>query len=258
MKLSVKEIESKLQENSHIDQEFLQIVKSDERRGVQKVFAKWEALQKKQAQLIDTFEEMLHYERMKKEQGFALIAGVDEVGRGPLAGPVVASAVILPDNFQLLGLNDSKKVTKKNREAFFEIINREAVSIGIGIVSAADIDRINIYQASKLAMQKAIASLKITPDYLLIDAMQLSLPIPQMAIIKGDSKSISIAASSIIAKVTRDQYMEKLADKFPNYGFGKHMGYGTVEHLAAIDHYGICHEHRRSFAPIRNRCQEKA
>lgn len=254
VKLSIKEIENILQNNENISEQFLLEVKNDERKGVQKAYAKWENLKEKQGQLVTQFEEMLFFEREIRRNNVTYIAGIDEVGRGPLAGPVVAAAVILPAKFQLLGLTDSKKVSKKNRDEFYEIIYSKAISIGIGIVHAEEIDRINIYEATKLAMLKAVNELAVPPEHLLIDAMKLPLPISQTSIIKGDCKSISIAASSIIAKVTRDRYMEQLSKQFPQYGFENHMGYGTVDHLKAIDDYGVCHEHRQSFAPVRERC----
>lgn len=254
MNLSIKEIEKILQANLDITEEMLVSIQNDERKGVQKAYLKWSAQKAKFQQESNQFEEMSVYERELRKNKIFHIAGIDEVGRGPLAGPVVAAAVILPENFQLLGLTDSKKLTKKKRDEFFEIIHREATSVGVGIVSAKEVDRINIYEATKLAMQMAISELQIQPEHLLIDAMKLALPINQTSIIKGDSKSVSIAASSIIAKVTRDHYMEQLAKTYPHYGFEKHMGYGTKEHLEALDKYGICEEHRKSFAPIQKLC----
>ncbi len=254
MKLSIKEVEQFLEENWTICETTLEEIKADKRKGVKKAFTKWEKKREKQQLLENEFQEMLQYEQQLRMDKVSLIAGIDEVGRGPLAGPVVAAAVILPEKFKLLGLNDSKKITKKNRELFFQKITSEAVSFGIGVVSANEIDQVNIYESTKVAMQRAISELSVVPDHLLIDAMQLPTSIAQTSIIKGDSKSISIAASSIVAKVTRDRYMERLAEQFPHYGFDKHMGYGTEEHLAAIDQYGICDEHRKSFAPIRERC----
>ncbi len=252
--LSIKEVEQLLEENCMICDSMVEKIKADNRKGVQKAFLKWEKKREKEQLLEENFQEMLKYEQKLRMENISLIAGIDEVGRGPLAGPVVAAAVVLPENFKLLGLTDSKKITKKNRETFYETITTEAVSIGIGVVSAEEIDRVNIYEATKIAMQRAINELSVTPEHLLIDAMQLPITIEQTSIIKGDSKSISIAASSIIAKVTRDRYMERLAEQLPHYGFDKHMGYGTVEHLNAIDQHGICVEHRKSFAPIRERC----
>ncbi|MCT8139806.1 ribonuclease HII [Anaerobacillus sp. CMMVII] len=251
--MSIKEVENILKMNEEVSEDLLFTIKSDDRKGVQKAFSKWLSQKEKQEQLETQFEEMLYYERKAWEQGLRYIAGIDEVGRGPLAGPVIAAAVILPEKFRLMGLTDSKKVSKKNREEFYEVIYSEAISIGIGVVPAEEIDRINIYEATKLAMLKALDELNIPPEHLLIDAMKLPTNYTQTSIIKGDSKSVSIAASSIIAKVTRDHYMEKLGQQYPQYGFENHMGYGTKEHLAAIDEFGLLSEHRKSFAPIRER-----
>ncbi len=170
---------------------------------------------------------------------------------GPLAGPVVAAAVILGEDFYLPGLNDSKKVSESKREQFYKYIMEHAICVAIGKATAAEIDELNIYQATKLAMSRAVDSLKIKPDYLLIDAMEIPITIPQKPIIKGDAKSVSIAASSIIAKVTRDRYMKDLGEKYPHFGFENHMGYGTAAHMESIEKYGIIDEHRRSFAPIK-------
>ena len=182
-----------------------------------------------------------------REQGFSLIAGIDEVGRGPLAGPVVASAVILPETFYLPGLNDSKKISEAKRELFYETIMEEAIAVGTGIVHNEEIDEINIYEATKKAMITAVAQLSQQPDHLLIDAMKLDLPIPQLSIIKGDAKSVSIAAASIVAKVTRDRMMKEYAKEYPHYGFDKNMGYGTSAHLDALHAYGLTPWHRKKF-----------
>lgn len=254
MKMSIKEIEEILLCNKEVSEELLLKIKDDERIGVQKAYLKWKTKQEKENKLEMEFEAMLQFEREIRAYGLRYIAGIDEVGRGPLAGPVIAAAVILPEDFRLLGLTDSKKVNKKQREEFYDAIYQRAISIGIGVISSEEIDRVNIYEATKLAMLKAIDELSILPEHLLIDAMKLPSQIPQTSIIKGDSKSVSIAASSIIAKVTRDRYMEQLSETFPQYGFETNMGYGTSEHLDAIDQFGVMSEHRRSFAPVRERC----
>lgn len=176
------------------------------------------------------------------------ICGIDEVGRGPLAGPVVAGAVILPKGCSILYINDSKKVSEKKRNELFEIISKEAVSIGIGIVSPARIDEINILQATYEAMREAIQNLSIRPDILLNDAVTIpGIEIVQVPIIKGDAKSITIGAASIMAKVTRDKMMEEYAQIFPEYGFEKHKGYGTPAHIEALKEFGASPIHRRSF-----------
>jgi ribonuclease HII len=188
----------------------------------------------------------------EKYSNLNYICGVDEVGRGPLVGPVVASAVILPKNYFIEGLTDSKKLSKKKRDYFYEIIKKDALSIGIGIVDNKKIDEINILEASRLAMKKAINSLSIKPDVILTDAMRLDMGIPEEDIIKGDLKSITISAASVIAKVTRDKMMEELHEKYPMYNFIKNNGYPTKEHIEAIKKYGIIKEHRKSFRPIKD------
>lgn len=188
----------------------------------------------------------------EKYSNLDYICGVDEVGRGPLVGPVVASAVILPKNYYIEGLTDSKKLSKKKRESFFEIINKDALAIGIGVVDNQKIDEINILEASRLAMKIAVNNLKIKPDVILTDAMKLDIGIPEEDIIKGDLKSITISAASVIAKVTRDKMMEELHEKYPMYNFIKNNGYPTKEHIEAIKKYGIIEEHRKTFSPIKD------
>lgn len=200
-------------------------------------------------------EEMLTYERQLWEQGYDIVAGVDEVGRGPLAGPVVAAAVVLPQDFSILGINDSKKVTEKKREELFSIIKEEAVAYGIGIVDHQVIDEINILEATKIAMKKAITNLKIDLEkktgkslkYILIDALTLDIDVPQMGMVKGDAKSVSIAAASIIAKVTRDHMMIDYDTKYPGYSFASNKGYGTKAHYEGLDSLGMCPIHRKTF-----------
>ena len=194
------------------------------------------------------------YERELRENGLSFIAGVDEVGRGPLVGPVVAACVVLPENFDLNGLTDSKKLTEKKRDFFYEEIKKQALGIGVGIIDEKKIDEVNIYEATKLAMKKAIAECKKTCniEHILIDAMPLELDIPTTSIIKGDLKSITISAASVIAKVTRDRMLDELHEKFPMYDFKKNKGYPTKKHLEAIEKYGIIDEHRRSYGPVKN------
>lgn len=196
---------------------------------------------------MDNYE----YERELKDKGIKLIAGVDEVGRGPLVGPVVAACVILPDDFNLDGLTDSKKLSEKKRDFYFEEIKRQAVSYGIGIIDERKIDEVNIYEATKLAMKEAINNCHIKPEHVLIDAMPLELDIPTTSIIKGDLKSITISAASVIAKVTRDRMLMELDEKYPMYEFKKNKGYPTKKHLEAIKEYGIIDEHRRSYGPVK-------
>lgn len=191
-------------------------------------------------------EQMCEYE---KEYGvYSYICGIDEAGRGPLAGPVVAGAVILPKDCRILYINDSKKLSEKRRNELFDIIKEEAVTYGIGIIDAARIDEINILQATYEAMRSAINNLNPSPDILLNDAVTIpKVDIKQVPIIKGDAKSISIAAASVLAKVTRDRIMEEYDKKYPEYGFAKHKGYGSAFHTEAIRKYGPCPIHRRSF-----------
>ncbi|WP_409305402.1 ribonuclease HII [Peribacillus sp. SCS-155] len=250
--MSIREIEEKLREIDSLNHPFIRKCKTDERKGVADLLEKWRNRINKQLALKEQFMQMSVYEQDLHSQGFELVAGIDEVGRGPLAGPVVAASVILPEDFYLPGLNDSKKIPEAKREIFYDIILKESTSIGIGIIHSEEIDRLNIYQATKKAMLSAIRELEATPDYLLIDAMSLEVPMPQLSIIKGDSKSISISAASIIAKVTRDRMMKQYAEAFPQYGFENNMGYGTKEHLKALNLYGPTPWHRRSFAPVKD------
>lgn len=196
------------------------------------------------------------YERKLKATGVKLIAGVDEVGRGPLVGPVVAACVILPDKFELDGLTDSKKLSEKKREEFYDKIMDQALSVGIGIVSEKVIDEINIYEATKLAMKEAISKCKITPEHILIDAMPLDIDIPTTPIIKGDLKSVTISAASVIAKVTRDRMLIELDKRYPMYDFKNNKGYPTKKHVASIEKYGIIDEHRRSYEPVSSYVKE--
>ena len=200
----------------------------------------------------ERLETLLNYEKSLYARGIELIAGVDEVGRGPLAGPVVAAAVILPKLCKIKGLNDSKKIPKSKHEAIYNQVMKEAVAVGIGMKDNYVIDDVNIYEATKLAMIEAIEKLNPQPEHLLIDAMNLDLPIEQTSIIKGDANSLSIAAASIIAKVTRDKMMADYEQEFPGYAFAKNAGYGTKEHLSGIDKFGVTPIHRRSFEPIKS------
>lgn len=193
---------------------------------------------------------MLEYENELYEKGITLIAGVDEVGRGPLIGPVVAAAVILPKGFYHPGIKDSKKLSEKKREELYKVITENALSIGVGTVSEEVIDEINIYEATKTAMKEAINSLTIPPEHVLIDAMKLDLKMPSTSIIKGDALSESIAAASIIAKVTRDRLLMKMDEEYPMYDLKNNKGYGTKKHLEALEKYGACKYHRKSYSPV--------
>ena len=197
-------------------------------------------------------EDLYIYEKELIDKGIKLIGGIDEVGRGPLVGPVVAACVILPLNYKLEGLTDSKKLSEKKREKFFEILQKDAISIGVGIIDEKKIDEVNIYEATKLAMTEAFNNMKVKPEHVLIDAMPLELPVPTTSIIKGDAKSLTIAAASVIAKVTRDHMMDELHEKYPYYNFKKNKGYPTKEHVEAIRKYGIIKEHRKTYGPVKD------
>ncbi|MBP7233320.1 MAG: ribonuclease HII [Syntrophaceae bacterium] len=191
---------------------------------------------------MDTFEKLLLGE------GYRFVAGVDEAGRGPLAGPVVAAAVIFPQAYSNSAINDSKKLTAHKRDELYKVISEEALAVGIGVAEADVIDRINILQASLQAMREAVMELSLAPDYLLVDGLHtLALPTPQKALIKGDSLSVSVAAASIIAKVSRDRIMDIYHRQFPQYNFHQNKGYGTLEHRKILKEIGMCKIHRRSF-----------
>ena len=195
--------------------------------------------------------DLLKYEKELYDQGITLIGGVDEAGRGPLVGPVVAACVILPVNYSLDGLIDSKQLTEKKRDKYYDIIMNDAISVGVGIVDSKTIDEINILEASRLAMKLAIDNMKIKPEYILSDAMKLNnQSIPYKDIIHGDALSLSIAAGSVIAKVTRDRMMYELDKEYPEYGFGKHKGYPTKLHLENIKKYGLLKNYRFTYKPV--------
>lgn len=196
---------------------------------------------------------LYEYENDLHDKGYNFIAGLDEAGRGPLYGPVVAACVVLPNDFILEGLTDSKQLTEKKREKFFPIIKEEALAYGIGIVSSEEIDKINIYEASRKAMMIALEEVreKIKVDYVITDAMPLNIDIECLPIIKGDAKSISIAAASVLAKVTRDHMMEEVDLKYPMYGFKKHKGYPTKDHIEAIHKYGLIEGYRKTYGPVK-------
>ena len=195
--------------------------------------------------------DLLAYEKELYNEGYELICGTDEAGRGPLAGPVVAAAVILPKNTIIVGVNDSKQLTEKKREELYDVIYEKALAVSVCFIDNNKIDEINILEASRLAMMTAIKNLKIKPDYVISDAMKMNLDIPVKPIIKGDALSESIAAASIIAKVSRDRFMDEMDLKYPNYGFKKHKGYPTKDHIEAIKKYGITEIHRKTFKPIK-------
>ncbi len=197
---------------------------------------------------LNRLKNMLVIEEELYNNGYKYICGVDEAGRGPLCGPVVAAAVILPRGVCIDGVNDSKKISEKKREKLYDDITKNAICIGVGMSDIDVIEKVNILNATKLAMKQAISNLKIMPDYVIIDGNQgIDINIPFETVIKGDSKSESIAAASIIAKVTRDRMLIEFDKQYPEYGFSKHKGYGTKEHIEAIKKYGLCKIHRPSF-----------
>ena len=245
---SIAEIKEKIRDASLQEiPDILNVYAADTRDGVRKLIA---AAQKK----MDAFEKekvriykMEEFERQNEEKGY--ICGIDEVGRGPLAGPVMAGAVILPPNCDILYLNDSKQLSEKKREELYDIIMEKAIAVGIGAATPARIDEINILQADYEAMAQAVGKLTVKPDVLLIDAVHIPQleAYEQISIIKGDAKSVSIAAASIVAKVTRDRLMKELDAQYPVYGFAQNKGYGSAEHITALKKYGPCPLHRRSF-----------
>ena len=228
--------------------EFLQTHREDERPGVRKLVGQAEGRREKLLRERERLEQMRVYERDCAEKGFRLICGIDEAGRGPLAGPVVAGAVILPQDCEILGLNDSKKLSEARRNELFDEIRDKALAFGVGIVGQARIDEINILQADYEAMCEAVGALRIMPQILLNDAVTIpQVRLPQIPVVHGDAKSVSIAAASIIAKVTRDRMMLEYDALFPEYGFADHKGYGTAAHYEALLKYGPCPIHRKSF-----------
>ena len=253
---TIKEIKERLAMIDELDHPLFEELILDGRAGVQAAISKRKRELQKQVDEDLRLEKMLAYEKELYTQGIHLIAGVDEVGRGPLAGPVVAAAVILPKACKIPGLNDSKKIPKSKHKEIYEAVLQNAVAIGIGIKDNQVIDQVNIYEATKLAMMEAIGQLGPQPQHLLIDAMKLDLPIPQTSIIKGDANSLSIAAASIVAKVTRDQMMEEFDREYPGYDFAQNAGYGTAKHLAGLDKLGVTPIHRRSFEPVKSMCED--
>ena len=253
---TIKEIKEQLASIQRLDDPLLTELEQDSRSGVIQAIAKRKREIQKRLDEDERLEAMLAYEKECYARGMELIAGVDEVGRGPLAGPVVAAAVILPKACKIPGLNDSKKIPKSKHKEIYEAVLQNAIAIGIGVKDNHVIDQVNIYEATKLAMMEAIGQLEPQPQHLLIDAMRLDLPIPQTSIIKGDANSLSIAAASIVAKVTRDQMMEEFDCEYPGYDFTQNAGYGTANHLAGLHKLGVTPIHRRSFEPVKSMCED--
>lgn len=253
---TIKEIKEQLASIQRLDDPLLTELEQDSRSGVIQAIAKRKKEIQKRLDEDERLEGMLAYEKELYTQGIQLIAGVDEVGRGPLAGPVVAAAVILPKACKIPGLNDSKKIPKSKHKEIYEAVLQNAIAIGIGVKDNHVIDQVNIYEATKLAMMEAIGQLDPQPQHLLIDAMKLDLPISQTSIIKGDANSLSIAAASIVAKVTRDQMMEEFDKEYPGYDFAQNAGYGTAKHLAGLEQLGVTPIHRLSFEPVKTMCED--
>ncbi|MGO5139692.1 ribonuclease HII [Streptococcus alactolyticus] len=252
---TIKDIKEALAQIDCLDDDRWDLYASDIRIGVQKAIVQRKKAIQAEIDEDVRLETMLRYEKELYQKGYQAIAGIDEVGRGPLAGPVVTACVILPKDCKIRYLNDSKKIPKKHHEEIYEEVLARALGVGIGIVDNDTIDRVNIYEATKLGMLQAIEQMKgevTKPDYLLIDAMQLDTPIPQLSLIKGDANSLSIAAASIVAKVTRDRMMAEYAKEYPGYAFDKNVGYSTKDHLAGLKQYGVTPIHRKSFEPIKS------
>lgn len=252
--MSIREVAEMLGKNP--SEELLQACSRDSRQGIQSLLQRYYKEREAHRVEEERIQCLLKEEKQLWSSGFLHIAGIDEAGRGPLAGPVVAAACILPAKFKLPGLNDSKKLTASKREKLFWQIKEQALGYAIGSAEPAEIDALNILQATKLAMKRAVEGLKMRPHYLLIDAVELTtLRIPQKAIIDGDALSASIAAASILAKVSRDNLMNELDKLYPEYGFAKNKGYGTREHLRALQRYGPSPIHRKSFAPVHEKIE---
>lgn len=247
MKEKISEIKEKIESVAIRDRkEILDKYRQDERSGVQKLIAKYDKEEEKLQIELERLEVMKQYE--KEYESFGYVCGIDEAGRGPLAGPVVAGAVILPKDCEILYLNDSKKLSEKKRELLYDEIMEKALAVGVGVASPTVIDEINILQADYEAMRMAIANLSIKPDVLLNDAVTIpKVDMKQVNIIKGDAKSVSIAAASIIAKVTRDRMMVEYDKLYPEYGFTSNKGYGSASHIKALKELGPCPIHRKSF-----------
>ncbi|ADC87742.1 MULTISPECIES: ribonuclease HII [Staphylococcus] len=253
MKITIKEAKAQLNKVTTLEALSNHALHLDERKGVKQAIRVRQRQLEKELKLEQDYQRMMKYEQeILQQQPDAIICGIDEVGRGPLAGPVVACAVILNANHHYLGLNDSKKVSAVNRAQLNQDLMANVRGYAYGIASAAEIDQLNIYRATQVAMQRAINQLQVRPTHLLIDAMSIDSTISQTAIIKGDAKSVSIAAASIMAKEYRDHLMRDYAQVYPYYGFDKNVGYGTKAHLAGLKQYGVTPIHRRTFEPVKS------
>ncbi len=239
--------------NNELNNDNIQFLRMDERKGVQQIVKQYDKQVAEKAAQLALFNEKKQFERRFVQHAHDYLAGVDEAGRGPLAGPVVAAAVILPETFKLTGLTDSKQLTETERNTYYDIIKQEAISYYIAVIDHQKIDHINILNATKMAMTEALTNLDPAPHVALIDAVTLHrLPFPTKEVIKGDDKSIAIAAASVLAKVKRDKIMDEIAIQYPEYGFDTHKGYGTKQHMEALEQYGPSPYHRLSFTPVKN------
>ncbi|MBZ2037450.1 ribonuclease HII [Streptococcus sanguinis] len=252
---TIKEIQQRLELVTDLADPFLAEAANDQRSGVQKAIEKRKRAIQAELDEELRLEQMLRYEKELYKAGYQTIAGIDEVGRGPLAGPVVAAAVILPPGCKIKGLNDSKMIPKKKHQDIYQAVMDKALAVGIGLRDNEIIDQVNIYEATKLAMKEALSKLSLKPDYLLIDAMKLDIDIPQESIIKGDANSLSIAAASIVAKVTRDKLMADYDKEYPGYDFAQNAGYGTKNHLLGLERHGVTPIHRKTFEPVKSMCE---
>lgn len=254
---TVKELTPIIQNLQDLEDPLWDILEEDPRKSVHALLKRQGRLLESQKRLQEEHRQRLQYENeIYDNYPQALIAGIDEVGRGPLAGPVVAASVILPQEVDaLVGVTDSKQLSRKDRQDFANRIQSVAIDYHVAIVEASDIDRLNIYEATRQAMAAAVKGLRHRPDVLLIDAMTLDLPQKQRSLVKGDQKSLSIAAASILAKEVRDSMMEEYGHIYPEFGFDQHMGYGTAQHRQALKTYGYTPIHRRSFKPISDMTQ---
>jgi len=256
--LKIAEIKKMMNETDSLNEELIDALAQDARAGVREIYLRLIRMKSAGEEERCRLAALYSYEDELKAKGFSSVAGVDEVGRGPLAGPVVAAAVILPDRAELFHLNDSKKLTASRREALAREIQKTAIAWAIGLSTVEEINTINIHQAGLLAMKRAVLGLKESPSFVLADGFAIAeLGLPQLPVIGGDAKSASIAAASIVAKVYRDMLMDDYHVSYPQYGFDRHKGYGTADHLQVLNDYGPCPIHRASYGPVRDALERR-
>lgn len=249
---TVAQIKAKLANINDLQDPFVQLMESDSRKGVQQAVKSFKRQLTLKQEKFDAFERRFQYEHELWQRGESLVAGIDEVGRGPLAGPVVTAAVILDDGFDLVSVTDSKQLSSTEREKLYLKIIKEAVEVNICVKDNDVIDKYNIYQATRIAMAQTVQELHHRPSHLIVDAVPIDCDIPQITLIKGDQKSISVAAASIVAKEYRDHLMQDYDLVYPGYDFAHNMGYGTAKHIAGLKKYGVTPIHRQSFTPVMN------